>query len=92
MKSIIRELWYGNVSPQEGNRTDTKEMKELLGYMARHRQALMSVMTDEQKAIFQKLDNCWSEYASLVEEELFTYAFRLGARIMLDAVSEEGVR
>ena len=92
MKSIIRELWYGNVSPQEGNRTDTKEMKELLGYMARHRQALMSVMTDEQKAIFQKLDNCWSEYASLAEEELFTYAFRLGARIILDAVSEEGVR
>ena len=89
MKSIIRELWYGNVSPQESNRTDTKEMKELLGYMARHRQALMSVMTDEQKVIFQKLDNCWSEYASLAEEELFTYAFRLGARIMLDAVSEE---
>jgi hypothetical protein len=29
------------------NRNDTKEMKELLGYMARHRQALMSVMTDE---------------------------------------------
>ena len=90
MKSIIRELWYGNVSPQEGNRTDTKEMKELLGYMARHRQALMNVMTDEQKEIVQKLDNCWSEYASLAEEELFTFAFRLGARLILDVVSEEG--
>ena len=46
-------------------------------------------MFKHEKQLFHKLDNCWSEYASLAEEELFTYAFRLGARIMLDAVSEE---
>ena len=33
MKSIINELWHGNIIPQEDSRTNSKEMKELLGYV-----------------------------------------------------------
>ena len=35
MKSMINELWHGNIIPQEDSRNNSKEMKELLGYMAR---------------------------------------------------------
>ena len=45
-------------------------------------------MTDEQKEIFEKFHDCWSEYASLAEAAIFEYAFRLGARIALAIVSE----
>ena len=31
MESIIKELWHGNIIPQEDSRTNSKEMKELLG-------------------------------------------------------------
>ena len=34
--NVINELWHGNIIPQEDSRTNSKEMKELLGYMARH--------------------------------------------------------
>ena len=34
--NIIKELWHGDIIPQEDSRTNSKEMKELLGYMARH--------------------------------------------------------
>ena len=34
MESIIKELWHGNIIPQEDSRTNSKEMKELLGYLA----------------------------------------------------------
>ena len=33
MESIIKELWHGNLIPQEDSRTNSKEMKELLGYI-----------------------------------------------------------
>ena len=33
MRSIINELWHGNIIPQEDSRNNTKEMKELLSYM-----------------------------------------------------------
>lgn len=49
MMSIIQELWHGNIIPQEDSRTNSKEMKELLGYMSRHHEDLEQSFTDEQK-------------------------------------------
>ena len=62
MESIIKELWHGNIIPQEDSRTNSKEMKELLGYMSRHHEDLEKSFTDEQKEIFEKFHACWSEY------------------------------
>ena len=52
MKSIINEIWHGNIIPQEDSRNNTKEMKELLSFMARHHEDLEKTMTDDQKEIF----------------------------------------
>ena len=65
MESIIKELWHGNIVPQEDSRTNSKEMKELLGYMSRHHEDLEKSFTDEQKETFEKFHDCWSEYVSL---------------------------
>ena len=65
MKGTIEELWHGNIIPHEDSRTNSKEMKELLGYIARHHEDLEKSFTDEQKEIFEKFHDCWSEYASL---------------------------
>ena len=65
--NVIKELRHGNIIPQEDSRTNSKEMKELLGYMARHHKDLENTFTEEQKEIFEKFHDCWSEYASLGE-------------------------
>ena len=89
MKSMIKELWHGNINPQEDSRNNSPEMKELMEYMARHHDDLLKTMTDEQKEIFEKFHDCWSEYASLSDEALFEYAFRLGARIAIEVLLPE---
>ena len=81
MKGTLEELWQGNVSPQEDSRNNTPEMKQLMEYMARHHDDLLKTMTDEQKEIFEKFDDCWSEYASYAEEAIFAYAFKLGVQL-----------
>lgn len=86
MKSTLEELWCGNVNPQEDSRNNTPEMKKLMEYMARHHDNLLKVLTEEQRNIFERFDDCWSEYASLAEEAIFVYTFRLGARTMLDVM------
>ena len=86
MKNILGELWHGNISPQEDCHNNTPEMKQLMEYMARHHDDLLKTLSDEQRDIFERLDDCWSEYASLVEEAIFVYAFRLGAQMTLDAL------
>ena len=88
MRSVINELWHGNIIPQEDSRTNSKEMKELLGYMSRHHGGLEKSLSEEQKAIFEKFHDCWSEYMSLAEAAIFEYAFKLGARIALSVVTE----
>ena len=51
---LLKELWHGNIIPGEDSRSNSKEMKELLGYMARHHEDLEKTFTDEQKEIFEK--------------------------------------
>ena len=84
MKSIIGELWYGNIVPQEDGRTNTKEMKELLSYIIRHSADLDKTFTDDQKEIFQKLHDCWNEYMSLAEAAVFECGFKLGMQIAIE--------
>ena len=45
-------------------------------------------MTDEQKEIFEKFHDCWSEDASLSDEVLFEYAFKLGMQIAIESLTE----
>ena len=87
--NIINELWHGNIVPQEDSCNNSIEMKELMEYMARHHDDLLKTMTDEQKEIFEKFDECWSEYISLAEKAIFEYAFKLGGRLMLETLSEQ---
>ena len=85
--NIIKELWYGKIVPQDDSRNNSPEMKQLMEYMARHHDELLKSMSDEQKEIFEKFDDCWSEYTSLAEAAIFEYAFKLGAKIMYEMLN-----
>ena len=86
MKSIINELWYGNIIPQEDSRTNSNEMKELLNYMARHHEDLEKSFTDNQKETFEKFHDCFSEYMGITEAAIFEYAFKFGIQIVVNAL------
>ena len=68
MKSMIKELWHGNIIPGEDSRTNSKEMKELLGYMAIHHEDLEKTFTDEQKDIFEKFHDCGTSTQALPKQ------------------------
>ena len=72
MKSIINELWHGNICHQSDSRNNSHETKELMEYMVRYHDGLLKTMTDKQKEkdFFEKFDDCWCEYASYAEETI----------------------
>ena len=88
MKSVINELWLGNINPQNDSRNNSHKIKELMEYMARHHEKLNQMMSDEQKEILKKFDDCWSEYMSLAEAAIFEYAFKLGMQIAIETLTE----
>ena len=87
--TVLNELWYGNISPSTACRIPTKETKELMGYIATHHENLEATLDENQKDILQRFDDCWSELSEINEREIFTYAFRLGARVMLEVLQGE---
>ena len=89
MKSILEELFYGNICPNTDCRSHDKETKQLMGYIADHHDNLLSTLNDQQKEILEKFDDCYSELTDINEREIFTYAFKLGARLMLAVVRED---
>lgn len=88
MRSILEELWYGNVCPSSGCRERTKEVKELMGYIADHHDALLGMLTDKQKETLEKFDDCYAELTEINEREIFLYAFRFGMRIAIEVFTE----
>lgn len=87
MRSILEELWYGNICPNSLCRKSTKETKELMGYIADHHDSLQATLTDKQKELLEKFDDCYNELADINEREIFVYAFQLGARIAFEVMS-----
>ena len=81
---MARKYFSGDRQPNQRARDEAFD-----GYMARHHDDLMTTMTDEQKDIFERFDDCWSEYASLAEKSIFVYLFRLGANIAIDILSAD---
>ena len=86
MRSILEELFYGNVSPNTDCRSQSQETKALMGYIADHHDKLLKELTDEQKETFEKFNDCYNELTDINEREIFVYAFRLGARIAIEVL------
>ena len=88
MRSILEELFYGNICPNTDCRSHDKETKQLMGYIADHHDNLLSTLNDQQKEILEKFDDCYNELTDINEREIFACAFKLGARIMLAVMNE----
>ena len=89
MRSILEELFYGNICPNTDCRSHDKEMKQLMGYIADHHDNLLSTLNDQQKELFEKFDDCYNELTDINEREIFAYAFKLGAKLMLTVMLDD---
>ena len=88
MRSILEELFYGNICPNADCRTRDKETKQLMGYIADHHDNLLSTLNDQQKELLEKFDDCYNELTDINEREIFSYAFKLGMRIAIEVLTD----
>ena len=55
-------------------------------HLADHHEKLNNTLTDKQKELLAKFDDCYGELTDINEREVFVYAFRLGARIAIEVL------
>ena len=90
MGNILEEFWYGNIDPLEQSTGKSHAVRELLKLKGRNRDRLHNSMTAEQRETLEKYDDCVNEMHSIMELEIFSYAFRLGGRLMLATLMDSG--
>ena len=54
-----------------------------MGYRADHHNNLLSALIYQQKEILEKLDDCYNELTDINDRDIFAYAFKLGASMIL---------
>ena len=74
------KLFYGNICGTEDSWSCTDEVKELSGYIADHHDNLRASLTDEQREVLDKLNDCQTKLEDIAERAQFAYAFKLGMR------------
>lgn len=87
MRSILEELFYGNICPNTDCRSRDKETKQLMGYIADHHDNLLSTLNEQQKELLEKFDDCYNELTDINERDIFSYAFKLGMRIAIEVLT-----
>lgn len=84
----IRELFYGNIHPYERDVSKDSEGDKLNKLIIRHDAALKATLNEQEVEILEKLKDTLTEQSSLCECEGFVSGFRLGVRLMAEALYE----
>ncbi|WP_288313907.1 DUF6809 family protein [uncultured Eubacterium sp.] len=79
--TTLQDLWYGNIRPNE-DKVITDEEKRLVELMARHQEQLSSSLKNNDLDVFEKYADCFTEYASLIEAQVFEIGFKLAVKML----------
>ena len=79
--TTLENLWYGNIQPYDMDLVPGSPNDKAFNRKIRYEEELMSVLSDEQKEIYEKLSNTQSEQLSLGECDAFRRGFSLGIKI-----------
>ena len=81
--SILQELWYGNIRPNE-DKVISDEEKKLIDLIARHHETLSSSLKDNDLDVFEEYADCFTEYDSLIECQAFEIGFKLAVKLLMN--------
>ncbi len=84
MDSVINELYYGNICPVEQMGRLTPEAKDILKRFHESEDKLEESLNEQEKVLFQDIQDERLEVACIIQEKRFREAFTLGARLMAE--------
>ena len=87
MKSVLEELYYGNIRPFADANAGVTESHLL--YMDEFREKFLDTLTESQREVFFAYESHMSEIASDAECEAFVKGFRLGVRLLVEGIKGE---
>ena len=89
---ILEDLYLGDVRPSERSFRRNSQYAKALDDLVKAGDALTDTLTEKQKEMFEDYMTAQREVSVLTDIETFCLAFKLGAKIMLDVLTEGQIR
>lgn len=89
MKKTLKDLWYGNISPNEERYIDETVRKKLIAQYFAYDEKLKTILSQEERDMVEKREDVLSQISSYHESEAFVSGFRLGAKMMLEVLEND---
>ena len=85
---LLDRLWRGEISPAERFVRPDSEYKKTSKQLCDEIDSLIATLSPEAKRQMEVVDSLRTDLAMMSEEDIFIYAFRMGARMILDVVGD----
>ena len=89
---ILEDLYLGDVRPKERSSTRNSQYVKALDEVVKAGDALTDGLTGRQKELFEDYMTAQREVNVLTDCETFCLAFKMGAKIMLDVLTDGQMR
>ena len=87
--TTLENLYYGNIAPYEYEVERGSEYDVTAKLVIRHEQELSAMLTEQQKAVLEKIKVNHTELMSLGERDAFCRGFSLAVRLMVEAMTSK---
>ena len=89
---VLEDLYVGEIRPSERSFKKNSQYARALNEVVRAGDALTDTLSEGQKTQFEEYISAQREVTVLTDCETFCYAFKLGARIMMDVLTDGEMR
>ncbi|MBQ3482228.1 MAG: hypothetical protein IJH48_07935 [Oscillospiraceae bacterium] len=85
---ILEDLYLGDIRPNERFFKRNSQYAKALDEVVKVSDVLMASLNKDEKKLFEDFMDAQREVSVLTDCETFCYAFKLGAKIMLDVLTD----
>lgn len=86
MRTVLENLWYGNIDPSKQFLSGNAHFKEFVSVMSNDREKLSENLTVEQKEWLEKYDDINNEMHYVAEVKVFKFGFQLAVTLLFETI------
>ena len=88
METILEDLWYGRINPNETIYRDNPEYKNAQKELNKKTEQLEARLNQEEKPLLDEIEDAFYKTQGDIEKIAYMAGFRLGMRLALAALAE----
>jgi hypothetical protein len=90
--TILQELFYGNINPNDGGFNSNSEYGKAMRMIADNEEKLLALLKDTEKNLFVGFRDAQFMLNGITVEEKFIQGFKIGMLVMIEVMeSQKGV-